>query len=320
MLAKIIDKFKVSTLVIFLVIGIIVCAGAFWLLSDYGHGIVSTVDSNQAISPFEAFYFSVVTVSSLGYGDFRPVGLGRIVAIVEVIYGLVLLALIVSKLASDRTSTLVRLIYASDTQRRLYDFIESTEERNQQLASAIADHDYFKVHDIAYKNRTGFSTYKHFLNYHQKHGSIGNDWDSKMLLRLMKKTSESVELANKALREMYTDDKLQLRLSNYAGRAVTLSNHVIEKYDNPHIHAVHSHIMAQQAACEAHIKRIENNPSNAYGAKSTVLTEGLLSRVANALPPKPWKKHVHKAIASELRISNKLAQRAISSLVDSGRI
>jgi len=58
-----------------------------------------------------AFYFSIVTFSSLGYGDIVPVGYGRIIAMLEVILGLLFIGTLVSKLVSMRQELLLSRLY-----------------------------------------------------------------------------------------------------------------------------------------------------------------------------------------------------------------
>ena len=49
------------------------------------------------VSRIEALYFSTVTITTLGYGDLQPISsLGRILAMVETIMGILLLVLVVS--------------------------------------------------------------------------------------------------------------------------------------------------------------------------------------------------------------------------------
>lgn len=50
------------------------------------------VDGNgDPAGPLHSLYFSIVTLATVGYGDLRPVGLGRLVAVVEVMTGWLLL-------------------------------------------------------------------------------------------------------------------------------------------------------------------------------------------------------------------------------------
>src|ERR1019366_6870575 len=53
-------------------------------------GLVLSYDEHAKPSFMDCLYFSVVTISSLGYGDLRPVGVGRLIATLEVSTGLVI--------------------------------------------------------------------------------------------------------------------------------------------------------------------------------------------------------------------------------------
>lgn len=48
----------------------------------------------------DAFYFSLVTITTVGYGDFAPIGIGRGVASCELLSGLLLLIIMIPILAS----------------------------------------------------------------------------------------------------------------------------------------------------------------------------------------------------------------------------
>jgi hypothetical protein len=98
---------------------ILTCAGLYWVGSAYGWGIRPTflADPSQADAyeptPLECLYFSVVTVATLGYGDFRPVSWGRGIAAVEVLAGLVVAGVFVSQLVSQRQERLtIRMLKA----------------------------------------------------------------------------------------------------------------------------------------------------------------------------------------------------------------
>jgi len=290
----------------------------FFYLTNINHGIESTIDEDHEVTIWDAIYFSFVTVSSLGYGDFRPVGFGRIIAALEVIYGLVFLAIMVSKLASERTSTLIKLVYASDTQRRLLEFIDTANERNEKLDDAIINHDYFSVSNLALQNKTAFTTYKHFINYHFQYGDIGNDWDARQLVRLMKACSVCADLSNKIIKQMYTDEELCIRISSYLKRMASFSDHVANKYDVDSIQRFHKNIKSQKQAFDTALKRCGNDYTALRKNKSNPPTEALLKRVKSALPSRPWPDQVHKLVATDLRISNKLATRSISILMDRG--
>ncbi|MHC4528776.1 MAG: potassium channel family protein [Planctomycetota bacterium] len=58
-------------------------------------GLVRQSDSTNPITTvWEALYFSLVTITTLGYGDMYPVGLGRFCVFVQTIMGIVMLVLV----------------------------------------------------------------------------------------------------------------------------------------------------------------------------------------------------------------------------------
>jgi hypothetical protein len=317
-LGSMLDKIKTSTLVSFLISGVIVSSVLFYFLSKIGQGVISTFTEGAQITIFDSLYFSIITVSSLGYGDYRPVGAGRIVAALEVIYGLFFLAIIVSKLASERTSTLIKLVYASDTQRRLLDFIETTNNRNEKMREAIKDNDYYTASDLAHFNKTAFSTYKQFITYHLQYGDIGNDWVTRQLVRLIKAVGDSTDIAHSIIRKMHTDSQIHVRIENYLSKAATLSEHIANNYDRDKISQIHDHILRQRAAFQTAINSCDGDFERLRGTVPYEITSALLIRVKQSLPMRPWPDHVHKLIAKDLKVSNKLAQRAISVLMKDG--
>jgi len=57
-----------------------VVLGIFPFLYFVFHGVIVN-------SFFDYFYFSIVTATTLGYGDYHPVGMGKVFASLEAIFG-----------------------------------------------------------------------------------------------------------------------------------------------------------------------------------------------------------------------------------------
>ncbi len=83
------------------------------------HGIEPEGSVNFWSDVFHGMYFSVVTITSLGYGDLRPQGVSRLFAGIQVIWGLTLIGLMIASLTSKRVSHFVASLYASDVQKKL---------------------------------------------------------------------------------------------------------------------------------------------------------------------------------------------------------
>ena len=79
----------------------------YWLLTTFTtNGLVST----KVIDWFDYFYFSVVTVSTLGYGDITPVGFSRVLICFEVLFGLIFVGYSLSQVLSVRQEYLIEYL------------------------------------------------------------------------------------------------------------------------------------------------------------------------------------------------------------------
>jgi hypothetical protein len=100
--------------------GVVLFGSALWYaLAPVGQGLKPATHDL-----LEATYFSFVTFTSLGYGDLNPVGVGRGLAVFEVVSGLTFTAAFIGKVASERQASLLMLLHTSDTQKRISDFTE----------------------------------------------------------------------------------------------------------------------------------------------------------------------------------------------------
>lgn len=119
------DECRLSMLLIAFV-GIILAFGVFYtLITPYGNGIIQAQGGSLDFGLLDGLYFSVVTVSSLGYGDMQPVGYSRIAAAIEVLLGLGFIGIMIAKLTSRPIAHLVSRVFVSTTRNRLTDLAES---------------------------------------------------------------------------------------------------------------------------------------------------------------------------------------------------
>ena len=102
-----------------LIISTLLCAWVYMHLTPSGDGVKIGNDIPQDFGFLEGLYFSIVTTSSLGYGDIRPVGVSRILATVQVILGLSLIGIIIAVLTSRRISHRIGRLSASDIRKQL---------------------------------------------------------------------------------------------------------------------------------------------------------------------------------------------------------
>ncbi len=95
----------------------------FAWLTPFGHGVANPSSTDKSFDFWQGLYFSVVTVSSLGYGDLQPRGAGKVMAGIEVVLGLGLIGIVIAKLTSKRVSHFVSRLFASETKRQLQNFV-----------------------------------------------------------------------------------------------------------------------------------------------------------------------------------------------------
>ena len=109
------------------------------LLSPFGHGMEVVGEQDVRFDFGRGLYFSVVTVSSLGYGDLHPEGAGKLLAGIEVLLGLGLIGIVIAKLTSKRVSHFVSRLFVSETKRQLQSFNALFDTRRAELSALLEE-------------------------------------------------------------------------------------------------------------------------------------------------------------------------------------
>lgn len=90
----------------------------YFFSNEFSHLIYSK--SGEIVKTLiDPIYFSFITATSTGFGDIVPIGQFKIVAIVEVVFGLLLLAFVTSKLISLKQDLILREIYEMSFNEKL---------------------------------------------------------------------------------------------------------------------------------------------------------------------------------------------------------
>jgi potassium channel LctB len=94
----------------------------FWLLSLLGVPVMRSGDAvvdGGWTGILTSLYFSFVTATSVGFGDVVPIGVGRVIAVLEAAAGLLVFGCVVSKLVSARQEELTEDIHRVTFEDRL---------------------------------------------------------------------------------------------------------------------------------------------------------------------------------------------------------
>lgn len=101
---------------------------AYAELTPMGHGIGQDFKPLTEVTYWVGIYFSVVTISSLGYGNMHPMGVSMALTSIEVLIGLGMIGITIAKVTSQRLSYHVSRLFGSDAQKRLEDVAEKYEK------------------------------------------------------------------------------------------------------------------------------------------------------------------------------------------------
>jgi hypothetical protein len=134
-LIYLIEEIPLCYYMIFFILAVLVFGIIYYILTPYSNGLGSDGKLITELTFGNAIYFSVVTVSSLGYGDISPMGFSRVLACLEVLSGLILMGIMLAKMTSIRLSYHVARLFSSEIQKRMSHFAEEFETLHIQTSN-----------------------------------------------------------------------------------------------------------------------------------------------------------------------------------------
>lgn len=309
---------------------VLMASTVYFATAPEGHGVEQ--NGAQKSGLLDAAYFSVVTLTSLGYGDYLPVGVGRIVTCGLVFFGLAAVALFIGKLASERSQATLFLLHTSDRDRRLSDFSAAMAGVREELYRSIDKANVSDVSRLAQDLNGKLEGISNYVAFHAHHSSLGEYGNAPALNRmLMELKALSLPIVD-AMSLPAIDTESQRRLDVAVGRIVGLVRLVIEMQSRRVLDwtgTVFTWIGFSKAKTDVPNaqRRLEAGllADIERGRKmaATVITEAVLAQVLSACSTGPlqnWPRHDHKRIAAELNLSNKFVTRSIEKLVAIGRL
>jgi hypothetical protein len=311
----IIDKMsyeKIGFLIVFL---LLFCATLFWLLTPYGNG------TNQTkLDWFNALYFSIITFSSLGYGDILPVGCGKLISSIEVLLGLLLTAIFIGKIASERQYVMLRLIYTSTHQRRLVELEQEFERLNDELDIALDEHNHDKLYFLSNSIYRFVASTGKYLHFQSSEGDLASFGNNSAFRRLYQSILTLQLTIYEAIRTSGIKEKSK---KNYEQISTRINGIIVEmkKYHNNNddkIDALLDEISQLKVNIDNWNSELEKGKAT-YKFRNAI-TDYIIEKVAERIPKDKWIKNTHKKIAEELGISNNLAEMCVDKIFKEGII
>ncbi len=111
----------------------------YLFLGIFGANLVSTITGEPVTKITDTIYFSFITATSTGFGDIIPMGFFKIIAVLEVTLGLLLLAVVTSKLVSIKQDIILEELYEMSFTEKI-NRLRSSLLLFRQHASRIATH------------------------------------------------------------------------------------------------------------------------------------------------------------------------------------
>jgi hypothetical protein len=139
----------------------------YWVLAQLGY-LHFTFETTAIPSLADALYFSIVTISSLGYGDIRPEGPTRLLVSLEVIMGLAFFGLLVAKISSVKQDYILRKMYAELVDDKLAKYaaeLAEARELYRTTSTLLLDGDIDPGLTTTFRRDTPGSTF--FTSYRQ---------------------------------------------------------------------------------------------------------------------------------------------------------
>ncbi|WP_202879853.1 potassium channel family protein [Sinorhizobium saheli] len=308
----------------------------FSVLAGMNHGL-------KDIDPsfLDALYFSFVTFTSLGYGEYVPQGFGRVVAIVDVVSGLALTALLIGKFASERQSAILVLLHTSDCQRRISGFSLDLQRFNNSIADLDAAAEQKKVLRALRDLQQLMEAISNYLIFNAMQARIVEFGNSAGLSTLYRQLEETFAVCEAVVREANVHG--QAPIMNRAFAACGRIRSLLSYMRKLHVRAAGKHGSINSfLLVKARLrKKPFSEPDGAAKAaalledrlneqlaqlsiwKSTTLNPELTEQVFRKFPIGPkesWGKSVHKTIAKDIGVSNSLVAKTINKLIDDGRL
>jgi hypothetical protein len=304
----VIDKLSYGKIALCILAVLLLCAAYFWLLSPYGHGT-----TYKNLTWYSAIYFSVITFSSLGYGDIAPIGFGKAVASFEVLSGLMTVAVFVGKIASERQSAMLRLIYTSEHQRRIVEFEKEIDNLEALVETALNEHNHEELYTLGRSIYRFIASINNYLHFQATQGDLASSGNHSTLRRLYQSMSQLQTTIYDAIRTYGIQPRAKNRFEQIINRINGIATTMIGFHNQ---NEIISALLTEMQKTTTNLQKWNEDLANGQAVFNyrNEVTQFLLNKVKEKIPT-PLTHHFHKQIALELGVQNKLVVKCIDILV-----
>ena len=134
--------------------------------NDSSSYLTNVIDDKPSRSLLESIYFSFMTSTTAAFGDIIPSGFFKLMVITEVIFGLLLLAIVTSKLVSIKQDIILNEIYEMSFNERINSFRSTLIMFKQNIDYMIGriEEGNIKRREVGYLNHVYLSSFENTLS------------------------------------------------------------------------------------------------------------------------------------------------------------
>ena len=302
-----------------------------------GHGLI-----NNTSGIIGCFYFSLVTFTSLGYGDVLPIGFGRSVALLDVISGLILTAVFIGKFASERQSSILLLLHTSDTQRRIAEFSKELVSIRASVELATESKDLSRLNDLLDKHIGLDKAVKNYLMFNSHQAGVVEFGNFTALIGLYDEIKISFDTMYELHQNAASFGDVMLMRRTYTN--MNFMHQIVSRMRVIHDKRKEREPLWQLALRKVRMRKpaspstAEQSAINRLDKLSALMGTRMdcaknwinsgyhplqVAKVLKAFPVGPkstWQVGVHKVVATNLGISNTVAAHCITELLNDRRL
>ncbi len=206
----------------------------YFLLGNGNNGIVPSYDpqfcsESKSANILECMYFSVITMTSLGYGDYRPIGISRFFTIIQAIIGVGMLGVLIAKLLSVRQNNMLSYLLLAQQRETLKNFKDNLGNAGKQLKKAYERRDVDEIL-VAVKNYYNhLFSLSRFLGVTIEYKLLDTDSSNFVFKGLVRSIGQSLSPSGVAIENI---GRINPSLKNHTKKLIITLEIVVEKLEN----------------------------------------------------------------------------------------